>query len=224
VDKRDGFPDTFYTADIVIVADPVQYHLDPAEQQIVGILAESILAGKAGDSLKEVAAFALDGGVTAHVYAKQKPYTHAFLNEIDSRMKMAYPDHAFINDTKSVYAYLYDLNLQSGKNIFVKNKYAFDMELGAETAGFKLNLEGAFNKTTLTITANNENIDGHIVRVTNDKNETLLEKPLLPGETVLPLDTIGLGHIAIEFLSDNTDDLLRETDIQATVNIAVAFE
>ena len=39
-DKRDGFPERLLTANYVIVVDPIQYHVQPSDQRIIGIPAE----------------------------------------------------------------------------------------------------------------------------------------------------------------------------------------
>ncbi|MDR1641631.1 MAG: hypothetical protein LBT59_18210 [Clostridiales bacterium] len=79
VDKRDGVPYPFFLADILIVADPVQQHLDPSEQRIVGVLADAIISGKADDSLRLIRAFELNGAV-ARVYERTGPYSDDFIN------------------------------------------------------------------------------------------------------------------------------------------------
>jgi hypothetical protein len=79
VDKRDGVPYPFFLADILIVADPVQQHLDPLEQRIVGVFADAILSGKAGDSLRLARAFELNGAI-ARVYERVGPYSKDFIS------------------------------------------------------------------------------------------------------------------------------------------------
>jgi hypothetical protein len=218
VDKRDGFPDSFFTADIVIVAEPVQYHLDPAEQQIVGIPAEMILEGRADTSLKEIASYALDGGVTARVYRKQAPYTHAFLKELSGRMRAAYPAHPFISDTASVYAYLYDLELESGKNLYVNAKDSFALEIGAEQAGFKLNLERAFQKVTLTVTADGENAAGKSVRVLNDRKEERALQPLTQKETTVHIDANNCENLSVQFVPAEAE---AAPNVRVTVSVTL---
>src|SRR5262245_38826641 len=46
VDKRDGFPRALLTAKYVIVASPIQYHVSPRDQRVVGIPEQLILDGR----------------------------------------------------------------------------------------------------------------------------------------------------------------------------------
>ena len=50
VDRRDGFPLQFFTSRYVIVAEPLQYHLDKKNQRIITLPSEKIL-GKEGIGL-----------------------------------------------------------------------------------------------------------------------------------------------------------------------------
>lgn len=45
VDRSEGFPTDFFTARYVVVAEPVQYHMDPKNQTVVGYFAERLLKG-----------------------------------------------------------------------------------------------------------------------------------------------------------------------------------
>lgn len=45
VDQRDGFPWGLALARYVVLAEPIGYHLDPADQRVIGVPAQAILTG-----------------------------------------------------------------------------------------------------------------------------------------------------------------------------------
>jgi hypothetical protein len=75
VDRRDGFPSPLLEADYVLVASPIQYHLRPEDQQVVGLPAASFLQGQniARAFARQPEEFHLDQGVTVFVYRKVRP-------------------------------------------------------------------------------------------------------------------------------------------------------
>jgi hypothetical protein len=94
VDKRDGLRRAFWDAKWVIVADPIQYHLRPEDQTVVGILADELLHPK-GIGLayaKRPYQFALDGGVTIYVYEKVRPFEKEAVENIGKQFLAHYPD------------------------------------------------------------------------------------------------------------------------------------
>lgn len=94
VDKRDGFPFQFLTARYVVVADPVQYHLSPDDQRVIGIPAEMILHQKEiGSSYKRLSyAFTLDNDVRVFIYEKIKPFSGTDLDNLSKMFISYYPD------------------------------------------------------------------------------------------------------------------------------------
>lgn len=94
VDRRDGFPRGLLVADVVLVADPVQYHLRAQDQRTIGEPAASFLAGTdialAFSRLPE--RFELDGGVTVTVYQRQRFNTREEVAALSDRLHRAYPD------------------------------------------------------------------------------------------------------------------------------------
>lgn len=94
VDLRDGFPEGFMVADIVVVADPPQYHLSPSDQQVVGILANEFLNnGRIGQHFSFVKNYHLDNGVTAKVYQKKTPITNDDILYLSQKFNAAYPKY-----------------------------------------------------------------------------------------------------------------------------------
>lgn len=203
VDKRDGFPFSFYVADIIIITDPVGYHLNPKDQQIVGILANNILNGLAKDSLKLVKTFNLSNNVIAKVYVKEKPYSHEFINNIDNEFKKSYPDHSFINNTKSIFSYIYNLDLEKDKNFFAYNYNDMALELGMEQASFYLNCENNFNNLSFTTISNYEKDTKKKIIITNDKDEIILENEIKNGDYKYNINVNDCTFIKFTFVSEN---------------------
>ncbi len=81
-------------ADLVVVADPVQYHLRPEDQRVIGEPAASFLAGTdvalAFRRLPE--RFVLDGGVTVMVFERLRPNSRGEVAALSARLRSAYPD------------------------------------------------------------------------------------------------------------------------------------
>jgi hypothetical protein len=75
VDARDGFPSKFLTASYVIVATPTQYHLDPAGQREIGVLANDVQnSSGVGESFVRLpGVYNFDYGAHASIYRKTAP-------------------------------------------------------------------------------------------------------------------------------------------------------
>ncbi len=75
VDLRDGFPQSFLSADYLIVTDPSQYHLLKDGQRTVVLLNEEMLnAGPLSEHFRQIKSYQLDNGVTAYLYERTAPY------------------------------------------------------------------------------------------------------------------------------------------------------
>lgn len=95
VDKRDGFPKQLLQADIVVVGDPIQYHLRDTDQRVVGVLAEQFLKNEGiGKSFRLDKTFTLDNNVKAKVYIKEKPLNNEDLKALQTQFQAWYPDFA----------------------------------------------------------------------------------------------------------------------------------
>lgn len=77
VDKRDGLPYALESTDRIVVADPVQTHLDPGEQRIVTVPTGALLGETPFSAAFERldAEFELDSGVKVYVYERTRPNT-----------------------------------------------------------------------------------------------------------------------------------------------------
>lgn len=93
VDKRDGFPFQLYDARYVVVTEPVGYHLAPADQRVVGLPAEELLKGEGlGRSYERLPfEFALDNGIKAYIYRKNKTLDAGDLKRISDTFVGFYP-------------------------------------------------------------------------------------------------------------------------------------
>jgi hypothetical protein len=93
VDKRDGFPERFLQAAYVVMASPVQYHLRPADQQAVGLLAASVSEGRGvGASFQRLPVeFKLDQGVRVQIYARTSPFQPNDIALLECRFYDSYP-------------------------------------------------------------------------------------------------------------------------------------
>jgi hypothetical protein len=77
VDSRDGLRLGPFTARYVLVADPVQFHLRPEVQRVVGIPARLLLSGQGiGRAYRKLDYdFHLHDGVHAYLFEKTRPFT-----------------------------------------------------------------------------------------------------------------------------------------------------
>lgn len=96
VDKRDGFPYQFLEARYAVVASPVQYHLDPTGQRMVGVLARELESGTGiGASFRRLPGVAtLEGGVAVSIFERFQPISPAAANAVIAELQGYYPGHA----------------------------------------------------------------------------------------------------------------------------------
>ena len=97
VDKRDGFPNYFFDAQYVIVASPIQTHIEIDGQSVITVLARAILNGEA-KNLKEINSFSIDNGVTLKVYKKDSAYSPSFVKKIRDIFADKYPTYPSLNN------------------------------------------------------------------------------------------------------------------------------
>jgi hypothetical protein len=95
VDKRDGLPFHFFTAQYVIVSDPVGYHLAPQDQRVIGILAEQLLTGKQiGQAYEKLPfMFSLENGSNVYIYKKNKNFAPAALKHLSDTFVELYSNY-----------------------------------------------------------------------------------------------------------------------------------
>ena len=95
VDRRDGFPRGLVNADLVVVTEPIGYHLAPDDQRVIGVPAGEILGsrgiGAAYRRLPE--SFALDSRTTALIYRRQRLWTEEDRRRLTTIFVQWYPSH-----------------------------------------------------------------------------------------------------------------------------------
>jgi hypothetical protein len=94
VDKRDGFPYQFLACKYVVVADPIQYHLRPEDQRVIGVLASQILTQShiGAYYLKLSHEVMLGNGAKVYIYQKTKPFHKADLESLSTLFAAYYPE------------------------------------------------------------------------------------------------------------------------------------
>lgn len=96
VDLRDGFPTDFLKADIVVVANPVQYHLSQDSQRVIGLLANEFIQQKGiFHNYQHLEDYELDDGVIVSVYEKITEYSEEdldYLRELFNQFYWEYPE------------------------------------------------------------------------------------------------------------------------------------
>lgn len=92
VDLRDGFPTAFLTADFIVVADPIQYHLRPEDQQVVGILAQELLQnGIIGDNFVFLKEYTIQQNIKVKIFKKETNFSKQEIDYLSERFNAVYP-------------------------------------------------------------------------------------------------------------------------------------
>jgi uncharacterized protein with PQ loop repeat len=97
IDKRDGFPYYFFDAQYIIVADPIQTHVDIDGQEVIAYLANSILRGNA-NNLEEIRSYNIDRGIKLRVYRKTTDYSDIYISSIREFFRKKYPSYPELYD------------------------------------------------------------------------------------------------------------------------------
>ena len=95
VDLRDGFPTSFFSADVVVTTDPILTHLSAGTQEVVRYLAQQVQdsASPIGQHfIRDERTFTLDGGVTVYIYDLASPWTESDLALLRAYFADLYPD------------------------------------------------------------------------------------------------------------------------------------
>jgi hypothetical protein len=87
-------PRQFLDAAYVVVASPIQYHLRPEDQRVIGVFARELIQGTGiGRSFQRLPdEFTLEGGVTVSIFKKNRPLEQADLDAIADEFQGYYPD------------------------------------------------------------------------------------------------------------------------------------
>ena len=95
VDLRDGFPQDFLSAGILVVCDPIQLHLPTGTQEVVRYLAEQILDKRShlGSHYILAREYMLQNNVTAKVYRRTSDLTSGDYLTLRSYFDNLYPKY-----------------------------------------------------------------------------------------------------------------------------------
>lgn len=96
VDLRDGFPNEFFRAKYVLVADPVQYHLRPDNQLVIGALANLFLRSKRIDNFKLLHSYRIDNNVTVKLFKRTGPFKRVYIDKIRKIFREHYKNNPFL--------------------------------------------------------------------------------------------------------------------------------
>lgn len=95
VDLRDGFQKDFLKADIVVVANPIQYHLREDSQRVIGLLAEEFIEQKGiYHNYQHLEDYVLDDNVTVSLYERISDYSEEdliYLQDLFDKYYKEYP-------------------------------------------------------------------------------------------------------------------------------------
>lgn len=99
IDTRDGFPEGIADADYAVLATPVQYHVDPKDQQVVGLLARDFIARQGvGGSFEPIPGiFTLDHGVRVQIFQRIDAVHEADLHALADELLRNYPGMSIFN-------------------------------------------------------------------------------------------------------------------------------
>ena len=87
VDHRDGFPESLVTAKLVLVADPLQTHLDQ-EQKVLSVPVRLFLQGQgfAQAFTRDPRTFQFDDGIRVYVYERARPSTPEEIEQLHEQV------------------------------------------------------------------------------------------------------------------------------------------
>ena len=93
-DKVNGFPQTFFECGVIAVAEPLQTHLRPEEQQILRLLGHDLTSitglGLAFQSLPDE--YRLVNGIAVTIWVRTRPFTAEEVAQFRARLRACHPD------------------------------------------------------------------------------------------------------------------------------------
>lgn len=107
IDLRDGFPKEFLLADVVMVTDPVQTHVEYDGQRVIWKLNELMLDENScfADNFEVVNKYTITQGIDVYVFKKIKPFTGEDYEFLINTFGEWYPDYPemFVDRIKAVW-------------------------------------------------------------------------------------------------------------------------
>lgn len=96
-DLRDGFPIDFLESEYIVVANPVQYHLIPEGQRVIGILSSEMLEENTeiSDNFTKVKSYLLesDDNIEIFIYKKISDFSEEDLDFLMNKFDLYYSDY-----------------------------------------------------------------------------------------------------------------------------------
>lgn len=96
-DLRDGFPLDFLESEYIVVASPVQYHIIPDGQRVIGILSNEMLKEKTkiSDNFTKIKSYSLesDDNIKIYIYKKISDFSEEDLNFLINTFDLYYSDY-----------------------------------------------------------------------------------------------------------------------------------
>ena len=91
-DLRDGFPISFLTADVVVVTNPLQFHLMPEDQRVISILGDFV-ENETQTYQKLPETYALRDDVEAMIYVRTAPLSSEQIRQLGERFELYYSEY-----------------------------------------------------------------------------------------------------------------------------------
>ena len=85
-----GFPVQFFSADYILIANPVQIKLPG--QLVVTFLSELVFSDPPNLELMESYRYHIDGDIEVRLYRRIGPFTDEIIKDLQNRMYEIYPD------------------------------------------------------------------------------------------------------------------------------------
>ena len=95
IDKRDGFPVHIFEANYIVVADPIQTHVERDGQRVITEIAQDILNDKV-KNLTKIRTYTIEEGVKLNLYHKDSSYSQEYLKDLKNRFKNYYYSLPFL--------------------------------------------------------------------------------------------------------------------------------
>lgn len=209
VDLRDGFPETFLDADIVVVGDPVQIHLPAESQQIITYLTEQMLdknsyLGKHYELYKE---YKLENDVSAKVYIRCSRLTESDYEKLKNyyddlypeypelfKNRLKYPESFFPNNVGEILTIIPDDGILASE--FADKEFVSD-KAGQLVYGPYKRIESGVYSVTFEYEYNGDMNPGEAIGYVDlyINSKVISEKEIFAGDNTVTLETCIVNEI-----------------------------
>lgn len=187
VDLRDGFPNNFFLADYVVTTDPVQFHLQPENQKVVGALNNFVRQNLGSFRLQRI--FYLDGEVKAYVYKRVDTFNKRSLEDLHSYFESSYPGHQLLTNINQL-SPLIDENHLGDQHMQVWDDNGVLMMdcWNSRKLTVPVKLKGQYNKISFAITNTGDSVKSRKILLTLYFDGKKSLKTLIVGNQVQKLN------------------------------------